>query len=41
MNMLLVVIVLLLLFGLGGGYYGHRRWGPSRLRKNGPETGYH
>jgi hypothetical protein len=25
--MLLVIIVLLLLFGVGGGYYGHSRWG--------------
>ncbi len=27
--MLLLIIVLLLLFGVGGGYYGHSRWGPS------------
>ena len=25
--MLILIIVLLLLFGLGGGYYGHTRWG--------------
>jgi hypothetical protein len=25
--MLLVLIVLLLVFGVGGGYYGHSRWG--------------
>jgi hypothetical protein len=25
--MLLVILVLLLLFGVGGGYYGHSRWG--------------
>jgi hypothetical protein len=25
--MLLVIIILLLLFGVGGGYYGHSRWG--------------
>jgi hypothetical protein len=24
---LLVIIVVLLLFGVGGGYYGHSRWG--------------
>jgi len=27
--MLLLIIVLILLFGFGGGYYGHTRWGPS------------
>jgi hypothetical protein len=27
--MLLLIIVLLLVFGVGGGYYGHSRWGPS------------
>lgn len=27
--MLLLILVLVLLFGLGGGYYGHNRWGPS------------
>lgn len=25
--MLLLIIVLLLVFGVGGGYYGHTRWG--------------
>jgi len=25
--MLLLLIVLLLVLGLGGGYYGHSRWG--------------
>ena len=25
--MLLLLIILLLMFGLGGGYYGHNRWG--------------
>jgi hypothetical protein len=25
--MLLVIVILLLLFGVGGGYYGHSRWG--------------
>jgi hypothetical protein len=25
--MLLLIIVLLLVFGIGGGYYGHSRWG--------------
>ena len=25
--MLLLIIVLLLVFGVGGGYYGHSRWG--------------
>jgi hypothetical protein len=25
--MLLLIIVLVLLFGVGGGYYGHSRWG--------------
>lgn len=25
--MLLLIIVLLLIFGVGGGYYGHTRWG--------------
>jgi TRAP-type C4-dicarboxylate transport system permease small subunit len=29
MNVLLLVIVLVLIFGVGGGYYGHRRWGTS------------
>src|ERR1039458_28871 len=28
-TMLLLIIILLLVFGLGGGYYGHSRWGPS------------
>jgi hypothetical protein len=27
--MLILIIVLILVFGLGGGYYGHSRWGPS------------
>jgi hypothetical protein len=27
--MLILIIILLLIFGLGGGYYGHTRWGPS------------
>lgn len=27
--MLMLIIILLLVFGLGGGYYGHTRWGPS------------
>jgi len=27
--MLLLIIVLVLVFGLGGGYYGNSRWGPS------------
>jgi hypothetical protein len=26
-NMLILIIVLLLVFGVGGGYYGSRRWG--------------
>jgi hypothetical protein len=26
--MLLLIIILVLLFGVGGGYYGHTRWGP-------------
>jgi hypothetical protein len=26
--MLMLIIILLLIFGLGGGYYGHTRWGP-------------
>jgi len=25
--MLLLIIILLLVLGLGGGYYGHSRWG--------------
>lgn len=25
--MLLLIVVLLLVFGFGGGYYGHTRWG--------------
>ena len=25
--MLILLIVLFLVFGLGGGYYGHSRWG--------------
>jgi hypothetical protein len=29
--MLILIIVLLLVFGAGGGYYGHSRWGPSVL----------
>jgi hypothetical protein len=27
--MLLLIVLLILLFGFGGGYYGHSRWGPS------------
>jgi hypothetical protein len=27
--MLILIIVLILVFGLGGGYYGHTRWGAS------------
>ena len=27
--MLLLIIILVLLFGVGGGYYGHSRWGHS------------
>jgi hypothetical protein len=27
--MLLVIIIWVLVFGFGGGYYGHTRWGPS------------
>ena len=27
--MLILIIILILVFGLGGGYYGHTRWGPS------------
>jgi hypothetical protein len=27
--MLVLIIILVLVFGLGGGYYGHSRWGPS------------
>ena len=27
--MLLLIIILLLVFGVGGGYYGHTRWGPG------------
>ena len=30
--MLVIIIILLLVFGIGGGYYGHRRWGPAELR---------
>jgi len=26
--MLLLVLLLLLIFGFGGGYWGHRQWGP-------------
>jgi hypothetical protein len=26
--MILLIIILILVFGLGGGYYGHTRWGP-------------
>lgn len=26
--MLVLIIILVLLFGAGGGYYGHARWGP-------------
>jgi hypothetical protein len=26
--MLIRIIVLVLVFGMGGGYYGHSRWGP-------------
>ena len=26
--MLILIIILLLIFGVGGGYYGHTRWGP-------------
>ena len=27
--MLVIIIILLLVFGIAGGYYGHRRWGPG------------
>jgi len=27
--MILLIILLVLFFGVGGGYYGHSRWGPS------------
>ena len=27
--MLKLAIILILVFGLGGGYYGHTRWGPG------------
>lgn len=27
--MLLLIVLLVLVFGVGGGYYGHTRWGPS------------
>jgi hypothetical protein len=27
--MLILIIILVLLFGAGGGYIGHSRWGPS------------
>ena len=27
--MLILIIILILVFGLGGGYYGHTRWGPG------------
>ena len=27
--MLILIIILFVLFGLGGGYYGHTRWGRS------------
>ena len=27
--MLILITVFLLVFGLGGGYYGHTRWGPG------------
>jgi hypothetical protein len=30
--MLLLIIILLLVFGVGGGYYGHTRWGPAAGR---------
>jgi hypothetical protein len=26
--MLILIIIVLLVFGVGGGYYGHTRWGP-------------
>lgn len=26
--MLLLILILVLVFGVGGGYYGHNRWGP-------------
>jgi hypothetical protein len=25
--MILLIIILVLVFGVGGGYYGHSRWG--------------
>lgn len=27
--MAILIIILILVFGAGGGYYGHTRWGPS------------
>lgn len=27
--MLLLIVLLVLVFGVGGGYYGNTRWGPS------------
>jgi hypothetical protein len=27
--MLVLIIVLVLVFGVGGGYYGNRQWGPG------------
>jgi hypothetical protein len=27
--MLLLIVILVLIFGLGGGYWGHRTWGPG------------
>jgi hypothetical protein len=29
--MLILIIILILVFGLGGGYYGHTRWGPAGI----------
>ena len=28
--MLILIIILILVFGVGGGYYGHSRWGRGR-----------
>jgi hypothetical protein len=27
--MLLIIIILVLVFGVGGGYWGNRQWGPG------------
>ena len=27
--MILLIVILIIVFGLGGGYYGHERWGPA------------